>query len=185
MKMHLGKLAVLGAVLAASAPFASATPIAGGSTFTVGGDISGTSSTTPTLTNVIASGGQGTFNDVVIVSDLITANSVTWNLVSGIVGDTFTIKPSDGQVITFTVSSVTLGPDNSASGIGTLTDTGGTNYTADTNAIWSESITAAGQASFTFDTTVPSATPEPSSLILLGTGLLGSASMLVRRRRTV
>jgi hypothetical protein len=182
-KFSLALLAMATAV--AISPAAMAGTIAGGSSFTVSGNIPNTNSNTPVLTNVDVSGGSGTFAD--IENAFLTPAQITADisLNSGVVGDSFTVPVtdvSDGQTITFTVGSVTYGTNSSAAGLGTLTDNGPAgNYTTITNASWSETITQNGNVSFTFDTTV---TPEPSSLMLLGTGLLGLAFFAFRKAKS-
>jgi hypothetical protein len=65
------------------------------------------------------------------------------------------------------------------SGTGELSETGYDN----TAATFSLTSTTTGTTSFTVDATVPSAVPEPSSLLLIGTGLLGLAFALFRKNR--
>jgi hypothetical protein len=167
----------------AIAPAALADTIAAGSSFTVSGNIPNLLSSTPTLTHVEVSAGSGTFAD--INDSFLTSAQVSSDisLNSSVVGDTFTVPVgdvSDGKTITFTVGTVNFGANNSASGLGTITDTG---FTTITNAYWSESINSAGNISFTFDTTAPTV-PEPSSLVLFGTGLLGLAFVAFRKAKS-
>lgn len=159
------------AIIVALAPAALADTIQVGSSFSVSGNLNNLNSTTPTLTNVHAFGGTGTFADVTYFP--VPAANISLN--SGVVGDNFTITVN-GKVINFVVSTVTFGPDNTAWGIGTLTETG---YDP-INARWSETIDSkTGKLTFAFDTNVD--TPEPGSLGLLGTGLLTLAGILRRR----
>jgi hypothetical protein len=180
-KLFLALLATATAL--AIAPAAMANTIAPGSSFTVSGNIPNLSSNTPTLTNVSVAGGSGSFADInnAFLSTADVSSDISLN--SSVVGDTFKVPVadvSDGKTITFTVGTVNFGALNSASGLGTITDTG---FTTITNAYWSETITSGGNISFTFDTTAPTV-PEPSSLVLFGTGLLGLAFVAFRKAKS-
>ena len=182
MKKFAFALVALATALAIS-PAAKADTIQAGSSFAVSGTLSDTSSTTPTLTNVAVSSGTGSFSD--IINEFITPTTATYTLTSGIVGDTFTILPAgttDGQTITFTVTSIdgTTTLANLGYGQAIITDSGSA-LNAWTLAAWSASETQTGQSTFTFNTAT--ATPEPSSLLLLGTGLLGLAFALFRKNK--
>lgn len=177
MKKFAFALVALATALAIS-PAAKADTIQVGSGFQVGGTIvqDGNQNTnTPTLLNVTAFGGNLSFADVT------GASTLTYSLNSAIVGDTFTVITTDGQTIKFTVSTVGL-TSNGEGGVGWLTDTGTTNYDP-TLVAWSEAITITGgdiiNETFTFNDVAT--TPEPSTLMLLGTGLLGLAFALFRK----
>jgi hypothetical protein len=121
----------------------------------------------------------------------------------GLVGDTaqlttFTFAPASAAngvelfnvgsgLSTFTIDSIMVDfngsldgtPFLNLSGTGLLTEVGYDN----TPATFSLTSTTTGTTSFTVDATVPSAVPEPSSLLLIGTGLLGLAFALFRKNR--
>lgn len=94
----------------------------------------------------------------------------------------FTTK-ENGKTLTFTLTNVTSSGTNAAGpgfvGSGILSETGFDN----TVAMFSLNTNADAGTVVTFDTTA-APTPEPSSLILLGTGVLGAAGMMRRKIAT-
>lgn len=171
------------AMLTASASFAAADTITGIL------NINGSDSYT--------SGGAITFDNPAFVGDGSTGSFTYFTA-----GTPFTVNSNgsftiteNGETASFVVTSVTSDTVSSgpmpvettldATGTGTFTMSGFVNGIGLATFVdTSQSLDGVNElTTFSASTDVVAPTPEPGSLLLLGTGFLGSAGLLLRRRR--
>lgn len=202
---HIGKIFALGVALVVAAPLAHATSIdanfgvSGPATYNYISPQSATfafaNSPVPgaTFTSFSATG-DSTISPYFTAGQSIKFQTNTFSL--GPIGTTITLAApfavgtttEGGETLTFYVESYKADYIGSTGanidGTGYFTETGTVNYTS-TAADFSFAPNKAG-SSMTFSAnTVTANAPEPSSLVLLGSGLVSAAGMLIRRRRIV
>lgn len=116
----------------------------------------------------------------------INGAPVTYGGVSGLVD--YLTWTGSGDTYFFTLNSGTWTSSASTNlsfvGLGTFTDLNGTYISGPAEISLGFTNTGSTNYSGTFEVPPPPKVPEPSSLVLLGSGLLGAAFFLFRRKRS-
>ncbi len=177
--------------LLAVATVASATPITGSVSISGNDTFDSTKITFNPSTGTVYQA-SGTMSDFAPISFGFGSADLTATLTSFLFANAngtkvFSVSnPLVGKTLSFTITDMLTdslgtdanGPTLSLSGLGSFAETG-----YDTTAgIFSLTSSSAGITGFQLVSTAPAAvTPEPSSIALLGTGLLGVAGVMKRR----
>jgi len=184
----LTQILFVGVMLAASAPLALAIPITGSIGIAGSDTFTSTSMTFLGPGTVIST--SGTFNSFTGFGSTLTLNSFSFN--SSADGTTlFSLTNILGQTLSFDITGITasgtiptLGyPNEEVAGTGTLNDVYFHSPYTPTAASFVLSTNTNGSTTFALDASTEAVVPEPSSLLLFGSGLVSAVGALIRKRR--
>jgi hypothetical protein len=182
---YFARIFCLGAALIA-APLAYATPISGSIGFGGNGTYNSTTDQFTAGAIIPSTTGNGYVNvagtgTLTMFTTFNPATFYSFNAATIGPGEAVFTTTEGATTLSFLLTSFTADGSNPAgggfTGSGILSETG---YSA-TAATFSLNTNASAGTFITFNTAT--VTPEPSSLVLLGSGLVGAAGMLIRRRR--
>ncbi len=179
---NFARLAALGAVLAASAPLAFATPISGSVSVneTVGGSVKFDNN------SIVFNPDSGRISNATGTTSvyqglLATLSDFTYASANGVT--LFTVTDPSGT-LAYTLTDANVAFYNAGLGLLDVTGDGVFSETGYADTAGTFLLTASDSGVTDFEiTSTAAATPEPNSLLLMGTGLLGAAGLLVSRRR--